>query len=201
MRVLVTIDHPWSQSFNHAILAGVEETLAAGGHEIDLLNLHDDNFNPVLQERELAVYEKGEFLDPKVGSYQKRIKAAEHLVFIFPVWWEVMPALLKGFFDKVFLPGWAFDGSDATPLLTHISGATVITTMGAPKVIHTSVEAVLCKGILGFCGISNYKWFNLCDIPNTTKDQRAAYLNEIAEYLKTLESSLNRKNRADIQPG
>lgn len=186
MRVLVTIDHPWPLSFNHAILARVEETLAAGGHEIDVLNLHTDGFNPVLKEEELAVYEKGEFLDPKVGIYQKRIEAAEHLVFIFPVWWEVMPALMKGFFDKVFLPGWAFDGSDASPLLTHISGATVITTMGAPEVIYTSVEPVLCKGILGFCGISSYRWFNICDIPNSNPDQRRVYLDEIETYLRDL---------------
>lgn len=187
MRVLVIIDHPWPQSFNHSILALVESTLEQGRYDVDVLNLHQDKFNPVLRESELAVYEKGQFLDPKVGMYQKRIEAADHLIFIFPVWWEVMPALLKGFFDKVFLPGWAFDGSDATPLLKHISGATVITTMGAPQVIHTSVESVLCKGILGFSGISKYKWFNICDIPNSTKDQRAAYLYEIAEYLKKLD--------------
>lgn len=186
MRVLIIIDHPWPQSFNHAILARVEESLAAGGHELDLLDLHKDGFNPVLNEEELALYEGGGYLDPMVRKYQKRIEAAEHLVFIFPVWWEVMPALMKGFFDKVFLPGWAFDGSDATPLLTYISGATVITTMGAPKVIHTSVEPVLCKGILGFCGILSYRWFNLCDIPNTNPDQRRAYLDDIASYFQDL---------------
>jgi putative NADPH-quinone reductase len=186
MKILVTVDHPWPGSFNHAILARTEETLSAAGHEVDLLDLHNEGFNPVLNEEELAVYEQGQFLDPLVGLYQKRIEAAEHLIFIFPVWWEVMPALLKGFFDKVFLPGWAFDGSDATPLLTHISGSTVITTMGAPEVIHTSVEPVLCRGILGFCGVPHYKWFNLCDIPHTTAEQRGAYIDEIETHLKQL---------------
>ncbi|MBN1563733.1 MAG: NAD(P)H-dependent oxidoreductase [Anaerolineae bacterium] len=186
MRVMVTIDHPWSQSFNHAILARVVETLRAGGHEVDVLNLHQENFDPVLRVNELAVYTEGRYLDPKVGAYQKRIEQAQHLIYIFPVWWEVMPALLKGFFDKVFLPDWAFTEADATPLLTHITGATVITTMGAPQVIHTAVEAVLCRGILGFCGIQHYKWFNLVDVANVLPEQRAAFLDEIETYMREL---------------
>lgn len=186
MRVMVTIDHPWLQSFNHAILARVVDTLRAGGHEVDVLDLHRENFDPVLRVDELAVYTSGTYLDPKVGGYQKRIEQAQHLIYIFPVWWEVMPALLKGFFDKVFLPDWAFTEADAAPLLTHITGATVITTMGAPEVIHTSVEPVLCRGILGFCGVQNAKWFNICDLSNTTPEQRAAFLVEIETYLHQL---------------
>jgi NAD(P)H dehydrogenase (quinone) len=161
----------------------VVETLRAGGRTVDVLDLHREDFDPVMRVDELAVYKQGKYLDPKVGEYQRRIEQAQHLVYIFPVWWEVMPALLKGFFDKVFLPEWAFIEADATPLLTDISGATVITTMGAPEVIYTSVEPVLCRGILGFCGVQRYRWFNLCDLPNSTPEQRAAYLDEIETYM------------------
>jgi putative NADPH-quinone reductase len=186
MRVMVTIDHPWPGGFNHAILARVVEILRAGGHEVDVLDLHREDFDPVLHVDELAVYAQGKHLDPKVGSYQKRIEQAQHLIYIFPVWWEVMPALLKGFFDKVFLPEWAFSEANATPLLTHLTGATVITTMGAPQAIFTSVEPVLCRGILGFCGVQRTKWFNICDLPNSTLEQRAEYLDEIETYMRQL---------------
>jgi NAD(P)H dehydrogenase (quinone) len=186
MRVMVTIDHPWSESFNHAILGVVTTTLEDNGHKVDLLDLHQEGFDPVMHVDELAAYAQGKSLDPKVGAYQRRIEQADHLIYIFPVWWEVMPALLKGFFDKVFLPEWAFREADATPLLTHIQGATVITTMGAPEVIHTAVEPVLCKGILGFSGITQTRWFNLCEVAEITPDARRAWLDEIAAYLRTL---------------
>jgi len=108
MRVLAVIDHPWAESFNHAILKAVVGGLEAAGHEVDVLDLHQDGFNPVMSVEELAVYTAGRWLDPKVGEYQARIDAAQWLYLVFPVWWETAPALLKGFFDKVFLPGWAF---------------------------------------------------------------------------------------------
>ena len=130
MSVLVTIDHPWNGSFNYVILQAALRGLESAGHSVDLLDLQAENFNPVLSTAELEVYHTGKYLDPKIGEYQRRVVAAEHLVFIFPVWWEVMPARLKGWFDRVFLPEWAFAEADAAPLLTHIRTGTAITTMG-----------------------------------------------------------------------
>jgi NAD(P)H dehydrogenase (quinone) len=183
MRVMVTIDHPWQQSFNRAIMARAVDVLRGRGWEVDMLDLHQDGFDPVLHVRELAVYTQGKFLDPKVADYQQRIRWADHLIYIFPVWWEVMPAMLKGFFDKVFLPEWAFREIDAAPLLTHVKTGTAITTMGAPKPIYTSVEAVLCKGILEFCGVQKTRWFNICEVGSKTDEQRLAWLGEIEAYL------------------
>lgn len=186
MRVLVTIDHPWKQSFNYGLLCAVLNGLRAASHEIDVLDLHDEDFNPVMSTAELAIYNRGGWLDPKVPQYQQRIKAADYLFYIFPVWWEVMPAHLKGFFDKVFLPDWAFRESDAAPLLTHIRGATVITTMGAPKPIYTSVEPVLCKGILEFCGVQKTRWINFCEVSLVSDDQRAAWLKQVEDHARSI---------------
>jgi NAD(P)H dehydrogenase (quinone) len=186
MRVMVTIDHPWEQSFNHAILAHVADVLRRGGGEVDVLDLHREEFDPVLRVHELAVYGQGRFFDPRVEDYQRRIAQADHLVYIFPVWWEVMPAMLKGFFDKVFLPEWAFRECDAAPLLTHIKTGTAITTMGAPRPIYTSVEAVLCKGILEFSGVQKTHWFNICEVGAKTQAERLAWLSGIEDFLRTL---------------
>ncbi len=186
MHVMVTLDHPWPQSFNHAILNTVVTALRASDHTVDVLDLHREDFDPVLHEAELAVYKTGKYLDPKVGDYQRRIYQSDHLVYIFPVWWEVMPALLKGFFDKVFLPEWAFAEATAAPLLTHIRGATVITTMGAPHPVYTSVEAVLCKGILSLCGVQRTRWLNLCEVGAIVPPQRQAWLAEIDDYFRRL---------------
>jgi NAD(P)H dehydrogenase (quinone) len=186
MRVMVTVDHPWPQSFNHAILNRVVATLQESGHAVDVLDLHKDGFDPVMRADELAVYTQGKSLDPKVPGYQRRIERADHLIYIFPVWWEVMPALLKGFFDKVFLPEWAFRECDAAPLLTHIKTGTAITTMGAPRPIYTSVEAVLCKGILEFSGVQKTHWFNICEVGAKTQAERLAWLSGIEDFLRTL---------------
>ncbi len=186
MRVMVTIDHPWEQSFNHVILTRVVDVLRGRGWEVDVLDLHQEGFDPVLHVHELAVYSQGKFFDPKVAEYQRRIAQADHLIYLFPVWWEVMPAMLKGFFDKVFLPEWAFRESDAAPLLTHIQTGTAITTMGAPKPIYTSVESVLCRGILEFCGVQKTRWFNICEVGLKTQEERLAWLNDIEAYLRAL---------------
>ena len=180
MRVLAIIDHPWADSFNHAILGTAVSALEAAGHDVDTIDLHRDRFDPVMRVEELAVYTAGRHLDPLVGDYQARIERAEQLFIIFPVWWETMPALLKGFFDKVFLPGWAFAEADASPLLTHIRGATVITTMGAPKAVHTSVESALCRGTLRMCGVGRTRWINFLDVGNSSPGQRAGWLAEVA---------------------
>jgi len=183
---MVTLDHPWEQSFNHAILKRVAAVLEDRGWSVDVLDLHQENFDPVLRVNELALYTQGKCCDPKVLDYQARIRRADHLIYIFPVWWEVMPALLKGFFDKVFLPEWAFGEADAAPMLSHIQTGTAITTMGAPEPIYTSVEPVLCKGILEFCGVRKTRWFNICQVGLKTPDERSAWLADIEAYLRTL---------------
>ncbi len=187
MHVMVTIDHPWKQSFNHQIMQQVIAVLEQGGHTVDALDLHDEDFDPVMRVEELAVYTQGTVLDPKVRDYQQRIRQADHLVYIFPVWWEVMPALLKGFFDKVFLPGFAFNEADFTPRLTHVKTGTVITTMGAPEVIYTSVEPVLCKGVLEVCGVRATRWFNLTEVSLKPQDARDAWVAEILDYVRALD--------------
>ncbi len=186
MRVLVTIDHPWSGSFNYAILDAVQRGLESGGHHADVLDLQAENFNPVLSTAELKVYNTGQYLDPKIGEYQARVMAAEHLIFIFPVWWEVMPARLKGWFDRVFLPEWAFVEADARPLLTHIRSGAAITTMGAPKAVFTSVEAAMLKGTLEMVGVQRTCWLNLCEVGLVTNEVRLAFLQQVEAYARGL---------------
>ena len=186
MKFMIILDHPREESFNRAVAERVRKTLGTEGHQVDFLNLHAENFDPVLRSGDLEVYTRGEYRDPLVGEYQKRISDSDHLIFIFPVWWEAMPALMKGFFDKVFLPGWAFSEADAAPLLSHISGATVISTMGAPEVIHTSVESVLCRGILGFCGIRDTQWLNITNLGNRSAEEREAWMAGIDRHLRGL---------------
>ena len=181
MRVMAIIDHPRPGSFNHAILSAAVDGLRSAGQTVDVLDLHADGFDPVMRVEELAVYTTGQWLDPKVGEYQGRLGRADYLYLVFPVWWESMPAMLKGFFDKVFLPGWAFTEADFSPCLGHIRGATVITTMGAPKAVHTSGVPALCKGTLEACGVGPTRWINFLEVGNVSAEQRRLWLAQVEE--------------------
>lgn len=192
MRVHVIIDHPWDHSFNYAVLDAFCDGLRQGGHTADVLDLNKEKFNPVMSEAELALYSSGGYLDPMVKSCQERIMAADHLAFIFPIWWNVMPAPLKGWMDKVLLPGFAFTTDQVpAPLLTHIRGATVLTTTGTPDEYHrreynNALVGVLCKGTLEFCGVSPVNWLNFGDTGFASRAEHAGWLKKVEQYARHL---------------
>jgi len=186
MRTAIVYDHPWEGSLNSAAVQGLERALKDAGHEADILDPRGDGFNPVMNAEELRVYASGRYLDPLVGDYQARLGAAEHLFLLFPVWWDTAPALLKGFFDKVFLPGWAFAEADFSPLLGRIRGATVATTMGAPVADTVSVRQAVCEGLLRKCGIGDIAWLNILDVGNSSPEAREAWLESIRARARSL---------------
>ncbi len=188
MRALIVLDHPWDRSFCHALKNALVDGLHEAGHHADVIDLHADAFDPVMHREELAGYTRGLVLDPLVTRYQDRIRQARHLVFVFPLWWEVTPAMLKGWLDKVLLPGFAFREADAAPLLTHLVSATAITTMGAPEITYNSVERALLYGTMRFCGVRHTHYINFLDVGNSTLEQRARWLEEVREYGRTLDT-------------
>ncbi len=110
MRVLVLHAHPVETSFNRAVFDTVVETLRAGGHAVDALNLYAEHFDAVLSREERLIYhDVPGNLTPAIKPYVQRVQAAEALVVVFPVWNYGFPAILKGFFDRIFVPGVSFD--------------------------------------------------------------------------------------------
>lgn len=192
MNVLILIDHPWKGSFNYTIMKAFSDGLREKGHSIDRIDLNKDQFNPVFSEKELAGYAEGISLDPQVNDYQQRLLAADHLAMIFPIWWNVMPARMKGWMDKVLLPGFAFTkGQFPEPMLDHIQGATVLTTTGAPDDVHrreyhNALHWVLSKGTLEFCGISPVEWLNFGEAGFVPQEVHEAWLEEVRTYAKGL---------------
>ena len=120
----------------------VSRGLNKAGHEIDLIHLDNDNFNPVMTANDLKGFVDGAPQDPKVINYRERINTADHLVIIFPIWWELMPAITKGFIDKVIFPGVAYDydHSGRFPRMikrwNKLCSVTVITTMNTPSIAY-----------------------------------------------------------------
>jgi putative NADPH-quinone reductase len=194
MRAFIVYDHPYPESFAAAALRAVVSGLAAAGHEADVADLHADRFDPVYPAEALARYAEGAPADASVLDYQRRIDAAHHLVFVFPVWWQVLPAMSKGFLDKVLLPGWAFELREGTPVgLLGRLRVTFVTSMGATASEYTSefgnaLVGMFTRGTWGFVGIPEQQvtWLNFADIDRSTLVARREWLNGVEEYFRSL---------------
>jgi len=136
MRVLYIYCHPLPESFHAAIRAHALAGLKAGGHEIDLLDLYAEGFDPVLSADARRHYHDTSRNQAGVESYIERLKSADALVVQFPVWCFGMPAMLKGFLDRMIMPGVAFDITDPAkvePMLGNLKRVTGIVTYGRPR--------------------------------------------------------------------
>lgn len=136
MRVLVIFCHPSQGSFNAALHQRVLQVLRDRGHEVDDCDLYAEGFDPVLRAEHLASYQEVPANRQPVQGYVERLLRAEALVLVFPVWNFGLPAMLKGYFDRVLLPGVSFDMSDPRrirPGLTHLRHVVGVATYGAPR--------------------------------------------------------------------
>ena len=136
MRVLVLFAHPLETSFGAALHAKAVETLSARGHDVDDCDLNAEGFDPVMTREDRLAYYDLAANRRRVAPYVDRLLAAEALVFSFPVWNMGFPAILKGFVDKVFLPGVSFDLSengDYVPRLFNIRRIGVVCTYGGSR--------------------------------------------------------------------
>lgn len=141
MRVLVVYAHPLATSFNRCVLERALAGLACGGHEVDLIDLYADDFDPAMTHEERATDFDPDTADPLVASYVARLRRSDALVFVHPTWWGGQPAILKGWFDRVLRAGVAYDrvpGSDRVRgRLRNIQRLVMVTTHGSSKVINS----------------------------------------------------------------
>lgn len=136
MRVLVVYCHPVETSFHAALHREVLKNLRAAGHEVDDCDLYAEGFNPVLSREERLGYHEVPGNQLPLKPYVERLQWAEGIVFCFPTWCFGLPAMLKGYFDRLFMPGVAFDISDPAnvkPMLTHIRRISAVVTYGRPR--------------------------------------------------------------------
>jgi len=136
MRILVLFCHPVDTSFHASLHRDIVATLEAAGHAVDDCDLYVEGFNPVMSREERLGYHCEPANREPVKAYVERLQQAQALVLCFPVWTFGPPAMLKGFFDRVLMPGVAFDLSDPAhvrPALTNIRFIAGITTYGRPR--------------------------------------------------------------------
>ncbi len=197
MRVVIIFNHPYEGSYCNAILNSVKSGLEKGGHDIDIMHLDKDEFNPVMTAEDLLAFRNKQSIDAQAIEYVKRIKAADHLIFIFPIWWELMPALMKGFIDKVIFPGELYDyrssGYSMVTLMKNIKSTTVITTMNTPSIMYkllygNAIKKALIKGTLKKTGCKNVKWLSLNMVKASSKEKKVKWLEEIENRFAKLQA-------------
>lgn len=192
MKSTVILAHPWHGSYNKAICDTVIDSLTKSGKDATLIDLYKDGFIASLSEEELAVYMKGKALDDNVLRYQQMLNNSDELILIFPIWWYGMPAILRGFFDKVMIDGFAFEPDSSGKLqgkLTNIKRVTLISTSEIPTwylkyVTGDSIRKPFMSRTLKDLGITSSKWFNIGRVGSTTDEKRRDFLDMIHRYFQ-----------------
>lgn len=194
MRVLVIYCHPVETSFNAAVHARVVDSLREAGHTVDDCDLYAEGFDPVLTREERLNYHDTAVNQAPVQGYVDRLQAAEALVLVFPVWCFGLPAMLKGWFDRVLMPGVAFDISDPAhvkPALTHLKRIAAVTTYGRPRwtalLMGDPPRKVITRYLRVLSGgrakITYHAHYHM----NVSTDAtRAAHLDKVAKLIKGL---------------
>lgn len=190
MNILIIYAHPNPKSFNKAILNRAINVYEKEGHEVIVRDLYEMEFNPVLAAKDFVAIQSGT-QRPDVLKEQMYIEEADRIIFIFPNWWYSMPAILKGYVDRVLSFGFAYHDVDGEAIgLLIDKKAIVITTNGASieelklqgtiKAFETAIE----KGIFNFCGMEVIEHIIFGDVRNVSDDRLAEYLEELPKKLK-----------------
>lgn len=185
--------HPWEGSYNHAILTAITKDLREKNQEFQVIDLYKDGFNPVYSAEELKLFSQGETTYPLVKEYQHQLNKTTELIFVFPIWWFDLPAILKGFIDKVMLFGFGYledEEGNLTGLLTHITKTTIVTTSTAEQNFlenegGNAIQGVFINRTLADIGIKNdlTKWIHFSRVNLTTDGDRKQFLDEIAQKI------------------
>jgi NAD(P)H dehydrogenase (quinone) len=197
MKAVIVFNHPYEGSYCNAILNAVTAGLQSAGHITDLIHLDNDGFDPVMRANDLKGFKNGAPCDPQVLKYRERINDADQLIMIFPIWWELMPAMTKGFIDKVIFPGVAYDydNSGSYPKMIkrwkNLNGVTVITTMNTPSFIYrlvfgNAIKKAVFNGTFWKLGFKNRKWLSLNMVKFVSDDKRKKWLQQIEKRFENL---------------
>ena len=190
MKYLIVYAHPNPGSFNHAILETIWEALRKKKRECTVRDLYKIGFDPVLSAKDLSAIQDGAV--PKdIKREQNYISKADTLIFIFPIWWSAMPAMLKGYIDRVFSLKFAYDITE-TEVVGLLKGkkAFLVSTMGASREDYEKMggfkmmNMAMDTAIFQFSGLKviGHKYFS--SVPYVSQQERKKMLRELTVLVK-----------------
>lgn len=189
MKALILYAHPNPQSFNHAIKEKVESALQAANCEYAVRDLYEMGFDPALKTAEISMGWDSPVPD-EIRQEQDRVRTSDMLIFIYPIWWSDMPAMLKGYFDRVFSYGfaWTMERTTFSGLLKG-KKAVIVNTLGSHRDEFVSAGLLECMnktvdaGIFDFCGMQVIEHKYLCGVLDATEPERVRMLAEVGEMM------------------
>ncbi|MGG0184702.1 NAD(P)H-dependent oxidoreductase [Bacillus rhizoplanae] len=192
MKHLIVYAHPNPQSFNHAILETFQGQLQEKGHDVRVRDLYAINFNPVLAANDFISFSQGN-TPADIKAEQEHITWADVITFIYPVWWTGLPAILKGYVERVFSQGFAFTYSPngVEKFLTGKKGV-LLSTMGNSKEnydasgMFEAMKKTTDAGIFDFTGIEAVEHAFYTSVPSVDNETRTQYLEEVKELVNRL---------------
>jgi putative NADPH-quinone reductase len=182
-KILILNGHPDKESYNFALAEAYFSGAKASGAEVEIIHIRDLNFNPNLQ----FGYRKRTDLEPDLIIAQEKLKWADHLVWIYPVWWGSVPAIMKGFLDRVLLPGFAFEKRENSvwwDTLFNTKSARIICTLDQPgwfyRLRYAAPSHHAIKGLtLKFIGVKRVHITTIGPIRLSKDAFRAKWLKKI----------------------
>ena len=185
-RALVIYAHPNPKSLNHAILEAVSAALITRGAEARVRDLYAMKFDPELRADELA---DRHTLSPDVAEAQADVSWADTLIFIYPIWWTDRPAILKGWFDRVFTNGFAFRTKNGWEGLLSGRKAIVLQTAGGSEdalkeTMQPAMDSTMKEGTFGFVGITDVHIKTFYSVVSQTETERQKMLDEVAAIIR-----------------
>lgn len=195
MKILAVLAHPNRNSFTGALLDEFTKPAESAGHTIDMLDLYAEGFDPLYNMADIEVYAGRAEVSPDVAAQQKRIMAADAMVFFFPVWWWSMPAILKGWVDRVFTSGFAFsyEGGVSTGMLKHKKVALFCPAASDQGLYrrygyHGAFQRQIDAGIFGYAGIRDVETYILPEV-DENEDARARHLSLVRDAALSFETT------------
>jgi NAD(P)H dehydrogenase (quinone) len=182
-KIAVINGNPYSQSYGTALAEAYHRGAVQGGSEVRMIDVGSLSFEPNLKYG----YHQRIELEEDLLRAQETIRWADHLVFVYPIWWGTVPAILKGFIDRIFLPGFAYQPRPSSQLwdkLLRGKSARLIVTMDAPSWYHRLVyrqaaHHVMKRATLQYCGINPVRITELCSVKESTESKRKQWLEQI----------------------
>ena len=195
MKCLIVATHPLNDSLCKLLGKHVENKLTQIGHEVTVEDLYAENFEPALTAPERKSYYGESYDSSNIEEQVSRLQDAEALVLLFPTWWFGFPAMLKGWFDRVWGPGIAYDhATDFGPIkprLDNLRKVLVVTTLGSPwwvdhLVMWQPVKRIMKFALLGACTKkSKLQFLSLYNSEKLNEQRIAAFINKIEKELAT----------------
>ena len=187
-KILMINGHPDSESFNYALAAEYKKGALASGFDLEEINIGQLDFNPNLQYG----YRKRTELEPDLIDAQEKIKWADHIVWVYPVWWGSVPAIMKGFLDRVFLPGFAFKKREGSVWWDkYLTGRSthLICTLDQPGWYYRLINGApshkaMKKLTMNFVGIKKVRTTTIAPLRLSSKEFREKWLRKVEQLGK-----------------